>query len=98
MTDPHLDGKEIREKVSGTSAICPTTSCWPNGMQTLASWKTATMPIRKKPARHKCPLQPADCNREAFPALSSYSPECVEGEFCELRLYGVLRSTHADEV
>src|SRR5687768_15082955 len=23
------------------------------------------------------------------------SPECVEGEFCELRLYGVLRSSHS---
>jgi hypothetical protein len=23
-----------------------------------------------------------------------YSPKCVEGEFCELRLYGVLRSSH----
>src|ERR671915_246256 len=27
------------------------------------------------------------------PALVDYSPECVEGEFCELRLYGVLRSS-----
>ena len=24
-----------------------------------------------------------------------YSPECVEVEFCELRLYGVLRSSHS---
>src|SRR5215204_222128 len=24
---------------------------------------------------------------------SFYSPECVEGEFCELRLYGLLRSS-----
>jgi hypothetical protein len=23
----------------------------------------------------------------------AYSPKCVEGEFCELRLYGVLRSS-----
>jgi hypothetical protein len=83
----YLDGKEIRKKVSGTSAICPTTSYWPNGMQTLTRGKTATMPIRKKPARRKCPLQPADCNREAFPALSSYSPECVEWAFSEVRLF-----------
>jgi hypothetical protein len=52
------------------------------------------MPIRKKPARRKCPLQPADCIRDAFPALSSYSPECVEVEFCEVRLLGILRSSH----
>jgi hypothetical protein len=27
------------------------------------------------------------------PSLSHYSPQCVEGEFCELRHYGVLRSS-----
>ena len=27
--------------------------------------------------------------------LRAYSPECVEDGFCELRLYGVLRSSHS---
>src|SRR5215212_9630504 len=27
------------------------------------------------------------------PSFCQYSPECVEGEFCELPLYGVLRSS-----
>src|SRR5215212_11750297 len=26
-----------------------------------------------------------------------YSPECVEGEFCELRILGILRSTHGPD-
>jgi hypothetical protein len=31
------------------------------------------------------------------PYFCLYSPECVEGEFCEPRLYGVLRSAlHKD--
>src|SRR5215212_8378733 len=29
----------------------------------------------------------------AFVCSRLYSPECVEGEFCELRVYGVLRSS-----
>src|ERR687898_3327615 len=29
-------------------------------------------------------------------SCEAYSPECVEGEFCELRLYGVLRSSLAE--
>ena len=28
------------------------------------------------------------------PVLGAYSPECVEYGFCELRVYGVLRSPH----
>jgi hypothetical protein len=28
-------------------------------------------------------------------STTSYSPECVEGEFSEVRLYGVLRSSRA---
>jgi hypothetical protein len=28
-------------------------------------------------------------------ALSTYSPECVEDVFCELRMLGLLRSSHS---
>src|SRR5215213_6906551 len=28
--------------------------------------------------------------------MNSYSPKCVEGTFCELRLHGVLRSSRPD--
>jgi len=31
--------------------------------------------------------------RGSGPYLCLYSPECVEGEFCEVRRYGVLRSS-----
>src|SRR5829696_6360341 len=31
--------------------------------------------------------------RSVGPPSYLYSPECVEGKFCELRLYGVLRSS-----
>ena len=29
-----------------------------------------------------------------WPVLGAYSPECVEGKFCEVRRYGVLGSSH----
>src|SRR5215218_1356661 len=50
------------------------------------------------------PLSPSGCRllsigehdatlRDALHRLETYSPSCLEGEFCELRLNGLLRSS-----
>jgi len=49
--------------------------------------------------RVPCPARstrgsPDPVGAEALPSDGHYAPECVEGVFSELRLYGVLRSSH----
>src|SRR5215212_3510358 len=48
-----------------------------------------------KPTRLLSSITELRSRRGSGPALaySLYSPKCVEGELCELRLYGVLRSS-----
>src|SRR5215208_2262295 len=45
-------------------------------------------------ASHRGEWEGARVRRLAAPSSCTYSPECVEGEFCELRVDGVLRSSH----
>ena len=46
-------------------------------------------PLAKKRKTHGC----RGCKERPGPLSCPYSPKCVEMEFCELRVYGVLRSS-----
>jgi hypothetical protein len=40
-------------------------------------------------------MGPGSLVKEMLRTAGPFSPECVEGSFCELRLYGVLRSSYS---
>src|SRR5215212_4890156 len=59
-------------------------------------------PPHREQGRIKAPFAGTICLTSFLQPLlfehgrEAHSPECVEGEFCELRLYGVLRSSIED--
>ena len=58
----------------------------------------ATTTSRRPPTRSKTEGEELSCEQNKpclGPFSCPYSPECVEVEFCELRLYGVLGSWHS---
>src|SRR5829696_9893135 len=77
---------EIRIQSSGSSTQITTTSRCSGEIAEASFCKGRHNQLRNRMARPDRPVR-------LQVLLKRYSPECVEGEFCEVRLYGVLGSS-----